>query len=137
MPLNRTYLLPIVCLAMTSGALAQGQVAVQQPVVGQVSVDTVVSVPDRGRLFLGGVSAAGAGRREYGPLPSGTATGRFSRDTALDVGVFIHDFEAMDEALLARPVRRAQRQPRIQSPRAAAAWRHLQGQRGGRASSNR
>jgi hypothetical protein len=104
---------------------AQGRVTVQQPVVEQLSVDTVVSVPDRGRMFLGGTSSAGASRQEFGPLPWGTSTGRSLSSRGLDVGVFIHDFEAMDAELLSQPVPGATRAPRIRSPRAAAALRYL------------
>jgi hypothetical protein len=100
------------------------QQTLQQPVVEQFSTDTVVSVPDRGRMFLGGVGSAGATRREYGPLPWGTASGRFTSSSSLDVGVYIHDFEAMDAALLSQPIVDKPR-PKIRSPRAAAALRAL------------
>jgi hypothetical protein len=109
------------CLA---GRDASAQATVQQPVVEQVSVGTVVSVPDRGRMFLGGVGSAGAMRRDYGPIPWGTASGRFTSDSSIDVGEYIHDFESIDAALHAQPVADEFR-PRIRSPRAAAAWRVL------------
>lgn len=107
-----------ICL---TGRDASAQATVQQPVVEQFSAGTVVSVPDRGRMFLGGVGSAGAMRRDYGPIPWGTASGRFTSGSSIDVGVYIHDFESIDAALLAEPVVE-ESQPRIRSPRAAAAW---------------
>jgi hypothetical protein len=112
-----------VCL-VTWGQDVSGQQVIQQPVVQQFSTDTVVSVPDRGNLYLGGVGSAGAARSEYGPLPWGTAGGRFTSSSGLDVSVYIHDFEALDEALLSEPIRGI-RQPDFRSRRAAAAWRSL------------
>lgn len=124
-PLN---LLMALGAVLSFAQTASAQVAVQQPVVGQFSADTVLSVPDQGRMFLGGVSSAQSSQRIYGPLPSGTATGRSLSNSSLDVGVFIHDFEAIDAALLAQPTRRSQARnssTRFRSPRAAAAWRVL------------
>ncbi|MBL8848383.1 MAG: hypothetical protein JNG89_01810 [Planctomycetaceae bacterium] len=112
------------CAVMVAARAAPAQQTVQQPVVEQFSADTVVSVPDRGRLYLGGVGSAGATRKAYGPIPSGSASGRFTSGSSLDVGVFIHDFEAMDELLLSRPTRRAPAK-RFPSNRADAAWRRL------------
>ena len=112
------------CVVLLATQSAPAQQTVQQPVVEQFSADTVVSVPDRGRLFLGGVGSAGATRKEYGPIPWGTASGRFTSNSSLDVGVFIHDFGAMDEAQLSQPTRHPP-ETRILPPRAAAAWRHL------------
>ena len=81
-------------------ALAQA-VTVQQPTVGVFSVDTVVSVPDRGRMFLGGVSSAGSQRSSYGIGPGRqSAFSHFANSSGMDVGVSIMDFEAMDQALL-------------------------------------
>jgi hypothetical protein len=103
---------------------ASAQQIIQQPVVEQFSADTVVSVPDRGSLYLGGVGSASASRREYGPIPWGTASGRFTSSSDLDVSVYIHDFESMDAALLSEPTRDRDR-PTFRSPRAASAWRDL------------
>jgi hypothetical protein len=112
-----------VCLLLWTQTAAAQQI-IQQPVVQQFSTDTVVSVPDRGGAYLGGLGSAGAARREYGPLPWGTAGGRFTSDSSLDVSVYIHDFEAMDAALLAEPTRDS-RPTTVRSPRAAAALRSL------------
>lgn len=111
------------CLLMW-GQTAAAQQVIQQPVVQQFSTDTVVSVPDRGSVYLGGVGSAGAGRRVYGPIPWGTSAGRFTSSSDVDVSVYLHDFEAMDAALLAEPVRES-RPATVRSPRAAAALRSL------------
>jgi hypothetical protein len=85
------------------GALpaAAQPVTVQQPVVGSFSVNTTVSVPDRGWVHLGSVNAAAAGRTVVGPLPSGSSVGLQTRGSSVSATVFIHDLRAMDEALLA------------------------------------
>lgn len=75
-------------------------VTIQQPVVQQFSVNTVVSVPDRGSALLGGVSSARAGRTSFGPLRSGSSIGRSISHSSATVHVWIHDFEAMDRELL-------------------------------------
>jgi hypothetical protein len=128
--MSRTPALSFVAgsLVFIAAQHAHAQATVQQPVVEVVSADSVVSVPDRGRLFLGGVSSGAESRVESGPLPWGTATGRSSSRSSLDVGVFIHDFEAIDEYLLSLPVRSnvvRQSPAGFRSTRAAAAWKSL------------
>ena len=83
-----------------AGKAALAQQVIQQPVVGVTSVNTSVSVPDRGQAYLGGVSSAQSGRSQYGPLRSGTATGLSRESTSISTSVYIHDLQAMDEALL-------------------------------------
>lgn len=126
---RRIVILAVGCNCLLSMQSAFAQQTVQQPVVEVISAETVVSVPDRGRLFLGGVGSAGATQKSYGPLRWGTATGRFSSQSSLDVGVFIHDFRSMDEYLLSLPTsqtRRPETASRFRSTRAASAWRRLQ-----------
>jgi hypothetical protein len=124
----------IALLAASQSARAQG--VVQQPVVETFGVDTVVSVPDRGSAFLGGVSTARSGYSTYGPLSLNRAYGFDYGYTYIDVSVFIHDFEAMDQALLAVPTEASLRshsnaapaadtQPCPPATRAQAAWRAL------------
>ncbi|MFO1091738.1 MAG: hypothetical protein U0992_00280 [Planctomycetaceae bacterium] len=128
MRVQRLVLFVAAVAVLNRAQTASAQLGVQQPVVGQFSADTIVSVPDQGRLFLGGVGSAQSSQRVYGPLPSGTATGRALSNSSLDVGVYIHDFEAIDAALLAQPTRHSQSRAsaaRFRSPRAAAAWRVL------------
>lgn len=110
------------------GAADAQDVTVQQPVFQVFSVDTVVSVPDRGSAYLGGVSSAAEGRGTYGLFPLGSGTGLRRMDTGVSAGVYIHDFEAMDEFLLSRPsgARDAWVNP---NTRAAAAYNALHNQR--------
>jgi hypothetical protein len=87
------WLLPDQVLAQTA--------TVQQPAIGVFSVDTVVSVPDRGRMFPGGVRSAGSLRSSYGFGPvRQSAFSHFATSGGADVGVYIFDFEAMNQALL-------------------------------------
>ena len=86
-------------LWMTAAAHAQ---VVQLPSVDVFSVDTVVSVPDRGSMFLGGVRSHAGGKATAGPLRSGTAWGQASSASSASAHVWIHDFEAMDAELLAQ-----------------------------------
>jgi hypothetical protein len=94
----RCYLFAALTLLASRPALAQQ--AVQLPVVSTTSVNTTVSVPDRGSAFLGGVSSAQSARSQYGPLRSGTNRGMARRATSITTNVYIHDLQAMDEALL-------------------------------------
>jgi hypothetical protein len=101
-------------------ALAQA-VTVQQPAIGVFSVDTVVSVPDRGRMFLGGVRSAGSQRSSYGFGPGRqTAFSHFATSSGMDVGVSIMDFEAMDQALLNQSPARATEDATV--PKAEDDW---------------
>jgi hypothetical protein len=122
--MHRIGILTLVACVLSCGRSVFAQQVIQQPVVQQFSIDTVVSVPDRGSAYLGGIGSAGAGRRQYGPLPWGTAAGQSTFSSALDVSVYLHDFEAMDAALLAVPIRES-RPTSVRSPRAAAALRSL------------
>ena len=82
---------------------ASAQITVQQPVVSQTGVSTTVSVPDRGQVFLGGVSSAQSGRIQNGPIPTVTSRGFSRQATSITTNVYIHDLQAMDEALLNSP----------------------------------
>lgn len=131
----RLRILTIVLLTTSSAssALAQNQ-AVQQPVVRQLRIGTSVSVPDGGRAYLGGVSSGASGTKRFGgPLRSGTNSGREFSNSSMSVSVYIHDFEAMDEALLnaGKPdTTRSAEKPH--NYRAAHAWRSLQAGHGRR-----
>src|SRR5262245_24065279 len=98
-----------VALALIAGwataANAQA-ITVQQPVIGIQSVQTTVSVPDRGTIFLGGVKRAGDTRSTFGPFRSGTSTGLFREQSGMQARPWIHDLRAMDEAVLAAAERR-------------------------------
>ena len=92
------------CVLVATPAFAQ-RITVQQPVVETFSVDTVVSVPDRGRLFLGGIGGSASSTSDYGFAPGGSSVGGFTTHSGMDVGVYIHDLDAMDEFLLSQPTR--------------------------------
>ncbi|GAB4149648.1 MAG: hypothetical protein Tsb009_24010 [Planctomycetaceae bacterium] len=64
-----------------------------------------MSVPDRGRAFLAGVSRAADSRNRYGSFPRGSSLGRERQSSNISVGVYIHDFRAMDEYLLNQKTR--------------------------------
>ncbi|HSG68843.1 MAG TPA: hypothetical protein VLA12_00435 [Planctomycetaceae bacterium] len=112
-----------ICLGF-SAASADAQVVLQQPVVGVTGVQTAVSVPDGGSAFLGGVSRARDSRATYGFAPCGSSLGREVNRSRMDVRVTIHDFEAMDQWLLAQP-RAGEHQFRQSST--ANAWAQLGG----------
>lgn len=103
-------------------------IGVQQPVVEQFGVSTVVSVPDRGSALLGSVSSSGTFHRGRGPLDVGANLSRQQRHGSLSTHVWIHDFEAMDAALLAEgrensPVRITRGSPQSSLTLMAAAAR--------------
>ncbi len=94
------FVLPTVCLLLGSSSILQGQVTVQQPVVGSTGVATSVSVPDRGTTFLGGVNSAASSRTSYGPVRTGTTRTSSLTATSITASVHIIDLQAMDEAIL-------------------------------------
>lgn len=77
-------------------------VTVQQPAVRSFSASTTVSVPDRGSTRLGSMGTASSGRVSTGPFRPGNSIGSERTGSAMTVHVFIHDLQAMDEALLAQ-----------------------------------
>lgn len=89
------------CLFSASQAALAQQATIQQPVVSQFRVDTVVSVPDGGRVFLGSVSSARDGSFRAGFTPIGSSMGREVSHQGADVSVFIHDLDELDRLTLA------------------------------------
>jgi hypothetical protein len=104
---------------MTSPGMAQ---VIQQPVVGVNSVQTVVSVPDRGSAFLGGVSRARSSSNHFGFSPFGSSVGGGVSNSSQRVFVTIHDFEEADRQLLS-----VERAPNdiFRNPRAKNAWKQI------------
>ena len=92
--------LVLIVFLLLVGRNSFAQQVIQQPVVGTTAVNTTVSVPDRGSALLGGISSAASRRAQYGPLRSGTNTGISRQATSISTHVYIHDLQAMDEALL-------------------------------------
>jgi hypothetical protein len=102
--------------AFTSLASGQGTV-VQLPEFRFTTAATTVMVPDRGEVLLGGIQRAQDSRSQFGvpilgkvPVLSrpfnnvGISQNRGA--TTMSVKAYIHDFEAMDEAILAEAARR-------------------------------
>lgn len=100
----RTCLCLLALLATSSEVVAQ--LAVQLPTYSTFSVNTTVSVPDRGGMWLGG-----GGQSAFGGLrsaPPGQML-RTVRQGAAGVGVsaWVHDHAALDRATLGQAKRTA------------------------------
>lgn len=83
-----------------SPAVAQQQLTVQQPSFETFSGATTVSVPNRGRTLIGGVSRGASGSSNYGPFRSGINSGRAFSGSSVSAHVRIHDFAEMDRQIL-------------------------------------
>jgi hypothetical protein len=101
-------------LTALAGTEVHGQ-AVQLPTFSYSSVGTTVVVPDGGSTFLGGISRSSSGRNEFGTpildkIPmfgrpfKNVGIGQANSASSFRVTATIHDFDAMDEALLGGPV---------------------------------
>ena len=87
----------IICLMAVHIETAEAQaVRIQQPIVQQFSVGTTLTVPDRGSALLGGIRSGATHSRQSGPFRSGSRYGHSFQSSTSSVGVYIHDFEAMD-----------------------------------------
>lgn len=98
------FTLTVALVALTATSVA-AQNAVQLPTLSSFRTGTTVSVPDRGSVYTGGVNRAADGRNEFGTplLPLGNrAIGSQRSASSVWTSVYIHDFEAMDEALLSQ-----------------------------------
>lgn len=115
---------------LCGGTIASAQsIVVQQPVVDVFSLSTVVTVPDRGSTFLGGISSARDQRVRAGFLPFGSSLGMERTHSGAWASVYIHDLEGMDAALLGAG---SPPPPPPQHPLAAQAYRTLWQQHTGR-----
>lgn len=99
---TRAIALSLVAFGWLTSPTVWAQVAVQQPVIGTTTVNTTVTVPDRGSAFLGGVNSARSGRVSAGFGPGRSAIGTETNASSMRASVYIHDLQAMDEALLAQ-----------------------------------
>ena len=133
-----SWLVLLVLVWLPRPATAQN-LTVQQPVFGVNSVATTVSVPDRGSALLGGVNRAGASRKQYGfgPFRPGSSAGRFHSASSSSVGVYIHDFAAMDRELLDRAAGPATQASGVLRGSAARAWSSLARRSAGTAEQSR
>ena len=96
----------VVGLILVSGLMAAvrpceaQQVAVQQPAFQQFAAPTTVLAPDRGEAFLGGTRGGYQARDVRGPIPLGSARAGGAGAASVSTRVFVHDFRALDEAIL-------------------------------------
>lgn len=104
MRFTRLLMVAFLVACATRSADAQA-VSVQLPRQDVFSVGTVVSVPDRGGVYLGGVKRAADSRSQYGfgPLRAGSSIGSERSASSLSAHVYIHDFDEMDRMLLNTP----------------------------------
>lgn len=101
---NRYALLCIgfaLAVGLTSGRLASGQV-LQLPTYSFFATSSSMMVPDQGTGQLGGVSRSASGSNLFGSpfLPPIRSYGSQTGAMGLTVSAQIHDFDAMDRALL-------------------------------------
>jgi len=94
-------------LLLGAGRLAAQATTIQLPTFNFFTVNTTVEVPDGGSGFIGGLGSAAAGRTERGipglgffPPLGNRATGSTGHAGGVSVSATIHDFDAMDRALL-------------------------------------
>jgi len=92
--------LALAILIGATGVAGAQQAVVQQPEFRQFTVPGTVLVPDQGSVTLGGVGSAAAGRSVPGPLPLGSARAGGTGAANVQVRVWVHDLQSMDEALL-------------------------------------
>lgn len=98
--MSRSLISCLLLFSFVSPVTAQN-VAIQQPVVDMFSVDTVVSVPDGGQVFLGSIGSASDGRFDAGFSTLGSSIGTERSHQGMSVSVFIHDLDEMDRMILA------------------------------------
>jgi hypothetical protein len=116
--MKRTFAFLLAGCLLTGGSAALGAV-VQLPTFSHFGVSTTVEVPDSGDGLVGGVDRAASGGSQIGgPLSPWRASGIGSQQGASSTHLVatIHDFEAMDQALLAQ-ARGFGRAPGIELPR--------------------
>ena len=89
----------IILVQYSSRASAQ-KITVQEPSLETFGVGTTVSVPDRGRMSLGGMGRGAASRSISGPFRRGTSMGLSSQGSGLSVGVRVQDLAEVDRATL-------------------------------------
>ena len=98
---TRICLLDFSVLLCFGGIASAQSVTLQLPSIGRFTVNTTVTVPDRGRAYLGGISRAGESTNRFGgPLQRGSAKGLFREHSGMTSSVYIHDLEEMDRYLL-------------------------------------
>lgn len=105
--------------------VAQAQV-LQLPTYRQFAIGTTVVVPDRGSVSLGGNGGAAAGSSQFGAfgVPLQRAAGSHTSAGGMSISATIHDFEAMDRALLERAAARRGGRERLDVASPEPHWSH-------------
>ena len=123
-------LLAVAAVAVFPASAAAQSLLLQAPVFSQFSVQTSVSVPDRGGVLLGGVGRAANGTKSFGFTPNGSSRGHSVSNTSASSHVYIIDFNELDPFL--RDRNRSQRvridpvkEKRERESRAAKAYEKL------------
>lgn len=112
--------------ASTADSLFAQNIAVQQPAFESFTVGTTVSVPDRGRMTIGGIGRGASSLTTNGPFRTNTSFGRLTEGSSFSVHAWIHDFEEIDRRTLSAAHRRALRGDDIRlEPRAELAFQRL------------
>ena len=93
-------LILVIAVVAASRPCGAQQAVVQQPAFQQFAAPTTVLVPDRGEAFLGGTRGGFRGRGVQGPIPLGSSRAAGGGASSASTRVSVHDFRAMDEALL-------------------------------------
>ena len=98
---------PGTLLAVGGAARAQAPISVQLPTYNVFSIDTTVSVPDRGTAVIGGSTSSASGSNQFGGpfIPSTRASGRSTSAGGVTVHAQIHDLDALDRLTLDRAAR--------------------------------
>jgi hypothetical protein len=117
---NRGFLLRLAAGFLSVGslavvpqwAMAQGprpSVTLQLPEFHYFGTSGSVLVPDRGTVYLGGIGRSSSGQTTSGSplIPfANRGSGRSGGAASTSVSAWVHDFKAMDEAVLAEAHRR-------------------------------
>lgn len=121
---RRPTIMLAAAVTMACGHLHAQQIVVQQPEFQMFTAPSTVLVPDGGSAALGGIGSAAGGRTIDGPLRMGSAGAWLRGGSSARVYVHVHDFQAMDAALLGHDETPA---PRVSAPpppsrRSGALW---------------
>lgn len=84
-----------------SGFPGTASVTIELPTVDIATVQTTVTVPDRGAIYLGGVKRYSDEQRRAGPFPflNGRSRSRSAGTTSMTATVLIHNFDELEEDL--------------------------------------
>lgn len=96
------FLASLITLILVPHANAQLTTTVQLPTFRVFSVNTTVSVPDRGSVYLGGVNrtAEGSTRRGVPLLPNTNRSfGKETSTSGVRASAYIHDLDEMDRQI--------------------------------------